>query len=111
MSDLPPKARPQPGSAAANAWRALFDAGVPGLPEPARLDWFGDIPAAIAQRIACDCDVWRCVLDTNTGLPLEVGRTHRIVPHWIRKHCTPETKAADSPAAPHPSPGPTHTTA
>jgi hypothetical protein len=85
MTDLPPKARPQPGSAAANAWRALFDAGVPGLPEPARLDWFGDIPAAIAQRIACDCDVWRCVLDTNTGLPLEVGRTHRIVPHWIRK--------------------------
>jgi hypothetical protein len=49
------------------------------------LDWFGDIPAAIAQRIACDCDVWRCVLDPNTGLPLEVGRTHRIVPHWIRK--------------------------
>src|SRR5689334_4384402 len=45
----------------------------------------GDIPAAIAQRIACDCDVWRCVLDPNTGLPLEVGRTHRLVPHWIRK--------------------------
>jgi hypothetical protein len=58
---------------------------VPGPPEPARLDWFGDIPAAIAQRIACDCDVWRSVLDPNTGLPLEVGRTHRIVPHWIRK--------------------------
>jgi hypothetical protein len=81
----PLKVRPRPGSAAAQAWQALFDAGVPGLPEPAQLDWFGDIPAAIAQRIACDCDVWRCVLDPNTGLPLEVGRTHRIVPHWIRK--------------------------
>ena len=85
MTDPPPEIRRLPGSAAAEAWRALFEAGVQGLPEPARLDWFGDIPAAIAQRIACDCDVWRCVLDTNTGLPLEVGRTHRIVPHWIRK--------------------------
>jgi hypothetical protein len=81
----PPTVRPRPGSDAAAAWQVLFDAGVPGIPEPARLDWFGDIPAAIAQRIACDCDVWRCVLDPNTGLPLEVGRTHRIVPHWIRK--------------------------
>jgi len=85
LADLPPKVRSRPGSAAADAWQALFEAGVLGLPEPARLDWFGDIPAAIAQRIACDCDVWRCVLDQNTGLPLEVGRTHRIVPHWIRK--------------------------
>ena len=79
------KVRPRPGSDAALAWQALFDAGVPGVPEPARLDWFGDIPAAIAQRIACDCDVWRCVLDPNTGMPLDVGRTHRIFPHWIRK--------------------------
>jgi hypothetical protein len=84
-ADPPPQVRPRPGSDAAQAWQALFEAGVPGLPEPARLDWFGDIPAAIAQRIACDCDVWRCVLDPNTGMPLEVGRTHRIVPHWIRK--------------------------
>jgi hypothetical protein len=85
MTDPPPQIRPRPGSDAAAAWQALVDAGVPGLPEPARLDWFGDIPAAIAQRVACDCDVWRCVLDPATGLPLEVGRTHRIVPHWIRK--------------------------
>jgi len=85
VADPPPKVRPWPGSAAGEAWQALFDAGVTGLSEPARLDWFGDIPAAIAQRIACDCDVWRCVLDKDTGLPLEVGRTHRIVPHWIRK--------------------------
>src|SRR6185369_13759365 len=47
-ADPPLKVRPRPGSAAAQAWQALFDAGVPGLPEPARLDWFGDIPAAIA---------------------------------------------------------------
>ena len=85
MTDPPPKVRPRLGSAAAEAWQALADAGVPRLPEPARLDWFGDIPPAIAQRIACDCDVWRCVLDPTTGLPLEVGRTHRLVPHWIRK--------------------------
>src|SRR5262245_14791199 len=82
--DPPPDVRPRPGSAA-EAWQALAAAGVPGLPEPARLDWFGDIPATIAQRVACDCDVWRAVLDPTTGMPLEVGRTHRLVPHWMRK--------------------------
>src|SRR5262245_35265408 len=79
MTGSPPTLPPRPGSAAAAAWAALAAAGVPGLPEPARLDWFGDIPAAIAQRIACDCDVWRAVLDPTTGMPLEVGRTHRLV--------------------------------
>ena len=64
---------------------ALSRAGVPPGSEPARLDWYGDLPAAIAQRIACDCDTWRAVLDPATGLPLELGRTHRIVPHWMRK--------------------------
>lgn len=61
-------------------------AGVgPPLPEPARLDWIGEIPDSLAQRIACDSDIWRIVLDPATGLPLDVGRTHRLVPHWIRK--------------------------
>src|SRR5262245_26147787 len=84
LTGSPPTLLLRPGSVA-EAWQALAAAGVPGLPEPARLDWFGDIPAAIAQRIACDCDVWRAVLDPTTGMPLEVGRTHRLVPHWMRK--------------------------
>jgi hypothetical protein len=63
----------------------LGQAGVPPLPEPPWMNWAGDIPTELAQRIACDCEVWRAVLDPTTGLPLEVGRAHRIVPHWIRK--------------------------
>jgi hypothetical protein len=63
----------------------LSQAGVPPLPEPPWMNWAGDIPTELAQRIACDCEVWRAVLDPTTGLPLEVGRAHRIVPHWIRK--------------------------
>jgi len=35
--------------------------------------------------LACDCDIWRIVLDPATGLPLHVGRAHRLVPHWMRK--------------------------
>ncbi len=58
---------------------------MPPLPQPAWLDWFGEIPAALAQRIACDASVWRIVLDPATGLPLDVGRAHRLVPHWIRR--------------------------
>jgi hypothetical protein len=52
---------------------------------PAWLEWIGDIPARTAERIACDADVWRAVLDPATGQPLDVGRAHRLVPHWIRK--------------------------
>ena len=64
---------------------ALTAAGIPELPEAAWLNWAGTIPTTLAQRLACDCDIWRVVLDQATGLPLEVGRTHRLVPHWMRK--------------------------
>jgi hypothetical protein len=63
----------------------LTEAGIAHLPEAAWLEWFGDIPDAIAQRLACDADIWRIVLHPATGLPLDVGRSHRLVPHWIRK--------------------------
>jgi hypothetical protein len=59
--------------------------GLPPRREPAWLDWYGAIPATIAQRVACDADIWRLVLDPATGLPLDVGRAHRLVPAWIRK--------------------------
>jgi hypothetical protein len=49
------------------------------------LEWVGEVPARVAQRIACDADVWRVVLDPATGRPTEVGRAHRLVPVWIRK--------------------------
>jgi hypothetical protein len=53
--------------------------------ERAWLNWYGPIPPALAKRIACDADIWRVVLDPTTGLPLDVGRAHRLVPHWIRR--------------------------
>jgi hypothetical protein len=49
------------------------------------MEWVGEIPDALAQRIACDADVWRVVLDPATSRPVDVGRAHRVVPHWIRK--------------------------
>jgi hypothetical protein len=54
-------------------------------PEPATMEWVGTIPDSLAQRIACDSDVWRVLLDPATGRPVDVGRAHRIVPPWIRK--------------------------
>jgi hypothetical protein len=59
--------------------------GIPAAVEPAWLNWFGPIPPATARRILCDSDIWRIVQDRATGLPLDVGRAHRLVPHWIRK--------------------------
>jgi hypothetical protein len=54
-------------------------------PEPATMQWVGDVPDSLAQRMACDCDVWRVLLDPATGRPVDVGRAYRTVPHWIRK--------------------------
>jgi hypothetical protein len=59
--------------------------GIPALPELPWMHWVHEIPPELAQRIACDAEVWRAILDPATGLPLEVGRSHRIVPAWIRK--------------------------
>lgn len=70
---------------ATQATDALGRLGVPARPDPPWLHWAGDVPSSLAQRIACDSNVWRAVLDPATGLPLDVGRAYRIVPHWIRK--------------------------
>src|SRR5690606_20733215 len=59
--------------------------GVPPLPELPWAHWVGEVPPELAQRIACDAEVWRAILDPATGLPLEVGRNHRLVPTWMRK--------------------------
>ncbi len=64
---------------------ALECAGVPMLPELPWNSWAQHLPVSVAQRLACDCEVWRVILDPASGLPLEVGRAHRIVPPWIRK--------------------------
>jgi len=59
--------------------------GVPALAQSPWLTWMGEIPAETARRIACDSIVWRIVMDPGRGLPLNVGRAYRIVPHWMRK--------------------------
>jgi hypothetical protein len=38
------------------------------------------------------------ILDPASGLPLEVGRAHRIVPPWIARPYTPETARVGGPA-------------
>jgi hypothetical protein len=62
----------------------LTAAGVPPVDQP-WLDWVGQIPNAVARRIACDAEFFRIVLDPRNGLPLDVGSAYRIVPPWIRK--------------------------
>jgi hypothetical protein len=63
----------------------LTKAGVPPLPDRPWLTWIGEVTPELAQRLACDSIVWRTILDPATGLPLDVGRKHRIVPPWIRR--------------------------
>jgi uncharacterized membrane protein YgcG len=59
--------------------------GIPPAPEPAWLSWVGSIHTTTAQRLACDSVIYRVLYDPATGQPLDVGRTHRTAPPWIRK--------------------------
>jgi hypothetical protein len=63
----------------------LSQTGLPPGRDRPWLNWVGEVPTELAQRLACDGIVWRVVLDQRTGLPLDVGRKHRLVPWWIRK--------------------------
>ena len=63
----------------------LAAVGVGAARPAAWLDWLGDVPDEVAQRVGCDADVWRVVLDPASGRPVEVGRSHRLVPAWLRK--------------------------
>lgn len=92
------------GVPATHADDPLIGRGVPELPQSPWLSWIGEIPAETARRIACDSVVWRIVMDPGRGLPLDVGRSYRIVPHWMRKalHARDRTcrwPACDIPAA------------
>lgn len=79
------RANPASASQASSATEPLHAGIGPPAAAPAHLDRIGRVPDALAQRIACDADIWRIILDPATGLPLDVGRSHRLVPHWIRK--------------------------
>jgi Domain of unknown function (DUF222)/HNH endonuclease len=50
----------------------------------ARLGFGATLSAARARWAACDADLTRLVLDPD-GLPLDVGRTLRLVPPWLRR--------------------------
>ena len=84
-TDQAPGSRSTADPPAQQQMDALECAGVPMAPELPWTTWADRLPASVAQRIACDCEVWRIILDPATGLPLEVGRAHRIVPSWLRK--------------------------
>jgi hypothetical protein len=86
----PPTGNPPPQAGAPRAGTPRAGASpptwaAPGWADPPWLDWIGPISPEVAQRIACDADIWRVILDPATGMPLDVGRGHRLVPHWIRK--------------------------
>jgi hypothetical protein len=63
----------------------LTAAGFPPAIDPPTLSWVGAVPPATAQRLACDSVIYRIVYDPATGQPLDVGRSHRTAPPWIRK--------------------------
>lgn len=51
--------------------------------EPAELEWGGSIPPETARRVACDATISRVLVDPN-GLPLDIGRSTRVISPAIR---------------------------
>jgi len=64
------------------AYEALFGAARPGT--PGWMPWLGPISARSARRIACDCELTAILLD-DAGVPLNLGRTQRLVSHRQRR--------------------------
>jgi hypothetical protein len=65
--------RPQVAVTVSLEWLA----GVPGAPAPL-LAHFGAVPSPTAHRLVCAGDLTRVILDSATGLPLDVGRRARL---------------------------------
>jgi len=72
-------------SGPARAGDVLGGVGIAAEPDRPWLAWVGEISTELAQRLSCDCATWRVVLDPSSGLPLNLGRTHRVVPAGLRK--------------------------
>jgi len=53
-------------------------------PWPFQLAWMGPISGAAARMLACDCDLTRVVLNDD-GVPLNLGRTERLVTPGLRR--------------------------
>jgi hypothetical protein len=53
--------------------------------EPGWTPWAGALAGPTLRRLACDSVLWRVVLDPTNGLPLDLGRQHRVVPGWLRR--------------------------
>ncbi|TSE02035.1 DUF222 domain-containing protein [Skermania sp. ID1734] len=51
---------------------------------PFHLSWTGSVSRQVAQMLACDCEVTVVVVDGNR-VPLDVGRSERLVTPAIRK--------------------------
>ena len=47
----------------------------------------GPVPIAAVRRLACDADLIPMVLGTNNRV-LDLGRSHRLFPHWMRRAMT-----------------------
>jgi hypothetical protein len=67
------------------------------------LHGYGTIPPATARPLVCDSDLWRIVLDPTTGMPLDVGDAHRLVPWWIRRALHARDRGCRWPGCPTPA--------
>ncbi|MCK9895410.1 HNH endonuclease signature motif containing protein [Frankia sp. AgB32] len=79
-------------------WEMLLDAGI----NPAETSWGLPLPRAALNRILCDCEITRIVLDPH-GVPLDVGRTTRTIPPQIRKALIARDRGCVFPACDRPA--------
>ncbi|SNQ49620.1 conserved hypothetical protein [Frankia canadensis] len=61
-------------------WNTLLAGGL----DPATTSWGLPLPRGVLSRLACDAEITRIILDP-AGVPLDVGRTHRVATPAIRR--------------------------
>jgi len=69
---------------------------------PARTGYGQPLSYSTLRRLGCDVNVTHILL-TNEGMPLELGRTRRIVPAWLRRALAARDGGCTFPNCPKPA--------
>ncbi len=75
--------------------------GEPGA-APAQTSWGLPLPAAVLARLRCDAEITRVLLGP-AGVPLDVGRSQRIVPPGLRRALAVRDRCCSFPGCDRPS--------
>ncbi|WP_261576578.1 HNH endonuclease signature motif containing protein, partial [Frankia gtarii] len=78
-------------------WNTLLATGT----QPALTIWGLPLPRSVLARLSCDAEISRIILDP-AGIPLDVGRSTRVVPPQLRRALVARDRGCSFPGCDRP---------